>query len=193
MEKTYCVKEETKAGVVKSMPMIMEIKNEELREKVIDAWALTLERNNFKRMEEIPGLPDVGKYCDQPHHIQAVAKMTLAMYDILNEYIEEPLELDRDLLLACSLCHDLGNPYEYNIEKRKKWMEDPTKEGFPCLRHTFYGAHIALTVDLPEAVAHACACHSPEGQFVKRSLGTTLLFFVDDAFWKILRAAHNLV
>lgn len=190
--KTYVIDEKIKADVLESMPMIQEIADEDLRIKVAEAWALTLQENGFKKMEEIPGLPDVGKFCNQPKHIMAVAKMTLNMVDCFNEVLEEPLDVDKDLLLACALCHDLGNPYEYNIEKRKKWQKNPAKEGYPCLRHTFYGAHIALTVGLPEAVAHACACHSPEGQFVKRSLGTAILYHVDDAFWKIIKSAHGI-
>lgn len=192
MSSKYEVNQEIKAGVMASMPIIGEINDVKLRDKVLDALALTLEENEFKRMEEIPGLPVLGEYCNQPKHITAVTKMVLGMVDCMNEALEEPLELDRDLLLACAICHDLGNPYEYNIRKRKIWKEHPSKEGYPCLRHTFYGAHIALTVGLPEAVAHACACHSPEGQFVERSLGTTILYHVDDAFWKILRSAYEI-
>jgi len=190
--KTYVIDEKIRAGVIESMPMIQEIADEDLRRKVTDAWALTLQENNFEKMEEIPGLPNVGEFCNQPKHIMAVAKMVLNTVECFNEVLEKPLDIDRDLLLACALCHDLGNPYEYNIEKRKKWQQDPSKEGYPCLRHTFYGAHIALTVGLPEAVAHACACHSPEGQFVKRSLNTTILYHVDDAFWKIIKCAYGI-
>lgn len=193
MVKGYTVNEGIRASVVKSLPLIMEIQNGDLREKVIDAWAVSLSENDFNRLEDVSVLPELSQYCDLPRHITAVAKMSLALSGILDEALSEPLHLDRDLLLACALCHDLGNPYEYNLTKRAQWEADPRKEGFPCLRHTFYGAHIALAAGLPEAVAHACACHSPEGQFVKRSLGTTVLACIDEAFWKVVKSAHNLV
>jgi putative nucleotidyltransferase with HDIG domain len=191
--KGYEVNEEIREGVLRSMPMINQIKNADLREKVLDAWALTLSLNGFNDLAEVHALPGYGHFCPQPKHIQAVAKMALALADIYDEYLDEPLGLDRDLLLVCALCHDLGNPYEYNEEKRRRWQEDPGKEGFPCLRHTFFGAHIALLVGLPDIVAQANACHSQEGTFITRSVSTQLLFHVDDMFWKVIKAAHNML
>ena len=119
--KGYEVKDGIRASVVKSLPLIMEIGNEDLREKVIDAWAISLSENNFNCLEEVPGLPGLAQYCDLSRHITAVAKMALSMSEIFDEALTEPLNLDRDLLLACALCHDLGNPYEYNLTKRVQW------------------------------------------------------------------------
>ncbi len=190
--KTYEVDETIRAGVLASLPMISEIQDEDLRNKVLDAWAISLKENGFTKLEEVDGPLDVTMYCSQPKHMMAVAKMALHAAECFNEVLEEPLNIDRDLLLACALCHDLGNPYENNVQKRAKWNEDPSAEGSPCLRHTFYGAHIALTVGLPEAVAHACACHSKEGRFVRRSDITSVLYYVDDAFWGVIKNAHGI-
>lgn len=182
-----------KDGVVKSLPLIEDIKNDDLREKVIEAWALSLYWNGYERIEDIPGsgvpgAPEIGTQVD---HILSVAKMSLAMVDILEEQYKKPLNVDRDLLLAAALCHDVGKPFEYRPENRNRWNEDPRVSGRPALRHTLYGVHIALTVGLPEAVAHACGCHSPEGQFVERSLGTTVVHHADESCWGILEIANN--
>lgn len=191
--KGYEVSDEIRNGVLRSLPMIDGIQNSEWREKVLDAWALTLSLNGFTDLADVHALPGYGHFCPQPKHIQAVAKMSLALADIYDEFLEEPLGIDRDLLLVCALCHDLGNPYEYHEEKRKSWQANPGREGFPCLRHTFFGAHIALLVGLPDIVAQACACHSQEGAFITRSTSTQLIFHVDDMFWKVIKAAHNML
>ncbi len=189
------IPQEIRASVRKSLPMVDMIKDADLREKVIDAWALSLANNNWTCMEELPGsgVPGGPVIGNQVHHILGVAKLALAMVDVLEDVLNEPLKLDKDLLLAAALCHDVGKPYEYNVAKREEWNADPTEKGLPCLRHTMYGVYIALTVGLPEQVAHACGCHSPEGRFVRRSLGTTVVHFADEAYWQILESAHNWV
>ena len=187
------IPQDIRQSVKKSLPLIEKIKDVELREKVVDAWALSLSNNGWNCMEELPGsgVPGGPVIGNQVHHILGVAKLALAMVEILEDVLNEPLKLDKDLLLAAALCHDVGKPYEYNIAKRKEWTDDPTEKGLPCLRHTMYGVYIALTVGLPEQVAHACGCHSPEGRFVRRSLGTTVVHFADEAYWQILESAHN--
>ena len=187
------IPESVREGVLQSLPIIKEIQDAKLRRQVIEAWSMTLFQNNFERLEDVDALPGLGHHCPQPKHITAVAKMALALADLFDEALDEPLGLDRDLLLACAVCHDLGNPYEYNREKRKGWEQDPKREGFPCLRHTFYGVHVALSAGLPESVAHACACHSQEGGFVKRSLATELIYHVDHMFWQVIKSAHGLL
>lgn len=189
----FSIPESVKESITKSLPLIYQIKNAELREKVIEGWALSLTLNGWSCLEELPGsgVPGGPVIGNQVHHIMGVAKLACAMVDVLEDVLQATLDLDRDLLLAAALCHDLGKPYEYNPQKRAEWELNPHEKGLPCLRHTMYGVYIALTVGLPEQVAHACGCHSPEGRFVRRSLGTTVVHFADEAFWNILESAHN--
>lgn len=187
------IPESVKASVEKSLPLVNKIKDQQLREQVIEAWALSLDLNGFTCMEELPGSgvpggPEIG---NQVHHIMGVGRLAVAMVDALEETLEKSLNIDRDLLIACALCHDLGKPYEYNPEKRKEWEADPREKGLPCLRHTLYGVHIAMTIGLPEVVVHTCGCHSAEGRFVRRSLPTTVVHFADETFWQVLESAYN--
>ena len=99
------------------------------------------------------------------------------------------LGIDRDLLLAASLCHDVGKPFEFSHRNQARWRSDPSAVGHPSMRHTLYGVYITLTAGLPEAVAHVAGAHSPEGQFVTRSLLCTIIHQADYAFWDVLRSA----
>lgn len=187
------IPDEIKDGVKQSFPILDEMDNEELKGKVIDAWALSLHKNGYTRIEEMPGSGNPGGPVKgtQTEHILGVAKMSLAMLDILEETYNDSLGIDRDLLLAAALCHDVGKPFEYNPDNQKRWNDDPRVSGKPALRHTLYGVHIALTVGLPEEVAHACGCHSHEGEFVERSLGNTIIHHADYSWWGILKIAHQ--
>lgn len=187
------IPDDIKKGVKKSFPSLIKIKDEELRNKVINAWALSLHRNGYKNLEEIPGSGSPGGFTKgtQTDHISGVAVLSESILDVLEETYADKLDVDRDILLAAAICHDIGKPYEYNSQNQKRWTEDPRISGNPALRHTLYGVHIALSVGLPEEIAHVCGCHSREGQFVERSLVNEIIYSADHAWWEILKVAHN--
>lgn len=179
-------------GVVESLPEVNNIRDRALREKVIEAWAYCLAQTRFTRIDEMPcsGAPDeleIPGYT-QAHHLRGVANMAVAMLEAV-ESVFGPLDVNRDLLWAAGLCHDLGKPFEYDPENRARWGERSSQYGSPSLRHTIYGAYVALTVGLPEEIAHVCAAHSKEGQFVERSLINTLVHRADYAFWDVVGRA----
>ena len=115
----------------------------------------------------------------------------MALAEALEEVVPD-LGVDRDILLACGLCHDLGKPFEFSPSNQARWKQNPSASGFPALRHPVYGAHIALSAGLPEAVCHAAAAHSGEGELVLRSLENTIVHHADHAYWRILASAGKL-
>lgn len=178
---------EIKQRVAASLPIVDEIKNAQLREKVIEAWAVSLSENGYTSIEEIEGSGKPGGYTigDQAQHVMCVTRLALAMAEIIQSSYGKDMHIERDMLIAAGLCHDVGKPYEYNIAKRALWQSEPERYGNPPLRHTLYGVYIALRVGLPEEIAHVCGCHSPEGELVQRSLLATIIHHADKASWRI--------
>ena len=185
---------EIRAGVFKTLPQMMEIQNEELREKVADAWAFSLQINGYKHIEDMPGsgMPEASSLGDQSMHIRAVGYNAVSLYENLCKAYERDMGLDRDMLIACALLHDVGKPYEYNPENRARWPANYKFTGAPNARHPAYGTYIAITCGLPEEVVHVCACHSPEGRFVTRSAYATLVHYADDGSWFSLASMFDL-
>jgi putative nucleotidyltransferase with HDIG domain len=95
--------------------------------------------------------------------------MALALADQLSGLLPD-LVIDRDLLIAGALCHDIGKPWEFDPENRRRWEGRTRRAGLPSIRHPAFGVHICLTVGLPEEVAHCAAAHSDEGELLVRSL-----------------------
>ncbi|MGI6029209.1 MAG: HD domain-containing protein [Candidatus Heteroscillospira sp.] len=188
-------KEQIRQGVVKSLPLVNEIKSNELREKVIEAWTMALSANEYTAIEELEGSGKPGGYIlgNQAQHIMCVTRMALSMAEIIEQSYDKDMGIDRDMLLAAGLVHDVGKPYEYNLAKQAAWNEAPEKCGLPSLRHTLYGVYIALSVGLPEEIVHVCGCHSPEGNLVKRSLLATIIHHADKASWRIPGCADRWV
>lgn len=187
--------EEIRRGVVKSLPEAKEIKNKELRDKVYDAWTMSLGLGGYTRIEEMPnsGVPEapVAKSGTQADHLRCVTRLAVAIAKELKGTFKD-FDVDLDEVIAGGLCHDLGKPFEYSPENRKRWAADPRVAGHPSIRHTLYGVHVALSAGLPEEIAHIAGAHSMEGQFVKRSLAAEIIHHADEAFWRILRTARIL-
>ncbi len=187
---------ELRATVRNELPEVEDIKDADLRQKVIEAWALCLAHSSFSSIDEIEPAANPGvnrlKEGKQSDHIRGVTQLAMSMADTFRTLMPD-LEIDRDILIAGALCHDVGKPFEFDPENRKRWEAHPYKAGLPAIRHPAYGVHICLTVGLPEEVAHCAAAHSREGEFVVRSLENTIIHHVDYAFWNVCRAGGLLV
>ena len=71
---------------------------------------------------------------------------------------------------------------------RKRWAEDPSRAGDPCLRHSVYGAHVCLSVGLPEEIAHIALGHSLEGQHIGLSTECYIVRHADHTWWHVAGA-----
>ncbi len=179
-------------GVIQSLPEAARIQDRELRERVYDAWAISLATSGFQRIEDMPcsgnpGWPEA-KSGTQADHLRGVARLALAMAKDLKEHYPD-MEVDLDEVIAAGLCHDLGKPFEYDPANQARWQADPRKSGLPAVRHPVYGVHVALLAGLPESIVHVAGAHSAEGERVKRSLLAEIVHHADEAFWQILGKA----
>ena len=190
------ITDELRETVRKELPEVDDIQDADLRRKVIEAWALCLAHSSFESIDAIEPAANPGvnrlKNGKQSDHIRGVTKMAVAVADQMCDLMPD-LKVDKDMLIAGALCHDVGKPFEFDPENRKRWEGNPYKSGLPAIRHPAFGVHICLTVGLPEEVAHCAAAHSREGEFVVRSLENTIIHHVDYAFWNVCRAGDLLV
>lgn len=184
--------EQLRANVERSLPEIQEIRDQSLRDKVINVWALALSETEFTSIDEIraSGFPTSAPISGgtQSDHLRGVARMALGIADALEVSVNS-FKIDRDLLIACALCHDVGKPFEFSPRNQARWTANPGSTGLPAIRHPAYGVHLALTVGLPEVVVHSAGYHSGEGELVERSLEVTIIRHCDRAFWEILKRA----
>jgi putative nucleotidyltransferase with HDIG domain len=182
-------------GVRASLPELALISDEDLRERSVEAWALALSQTEFERIEDIPptGTP-TSPYLKAPltqaDHMRGTATIALGMVEGL-ERIAGATRINRDLVIAAALLHDVGKAWEVSPRNLARWKADPAAAGNPSFRHSAYGAHICLTVGLPETIAHTAGYHSGggEGEWIQRSMENTVVYLADLAFWKMAERA----
>ena len=179
-------------GVLEDLPELSLIADAQLRETATKAWMLALGRSSFRRVRNIPGEAVPGtlilKHGGQDVHLRGVTLLALSSADYFTKAFPEA-RIDRDILIAGGLCHDIGKTFECDPENQRRWAEDASLVGRPSLRHTIFGAHLCLLAGLPESVAHIAACHSAEGDNVQRSLECTMVREADTAWWRISASA----
>lgn len=169
-------------------PEINEIKDEDLRRKAVEAWSISLASSSYARLSEVPGWGDVDNFYlkrgNQTTHLRGVARMAMMIVDDFVEKFPDVV-VNRDVVVAGALCHDLGKTYEFDPANQKRWKADSTRVGDPPFRHSVYGVHIALTAGLPEEIAHICLGHSREGVFITLSTECNIVREADHIWWTV--------
>lgn len=177
-------------SIVEDLPELSLISDRSLREAAIRAWSIALSKSSFARISDIPGEANPGIMVmsrGQHVHLSGVTLLALATVDYFARTFPEA-DIDRDVVIAGGLCHDVGKAWECDPQNQARWQADGSRVGRPSLRHPVYGAHICLMAGLPESVAHIAACHSPEGDNVKRSLECVIVHEADVTWWKTVAA-----
>ncbi|MFC0384452.1 HD domain-containing protein [Muricoccus vinaceus] len=173
------------------LPEVGQIRDEGLRDKVLDVWALAIARSSYNSIRDMPPAGNPGSMLlirgDQTDHIRGVTRLAVSIADEMAASNPD-LPIDRDIVVAGGLCHDVGKPWEFDPENRRRWEASPRGAGLPSLRHPAYGAHLCLTVGLPEEVAHIAGYHSGEGELLVRSLENTIVHTADIGYWSIMLA-----
>ncbi len=140
-----------------TFPIIKEIKDEELREKVEKCFLLAMERGGWNSLYEVPfTLTFEGSY-DFVKHVNNVANMAYQVGKTRDD-------VDMDILIAGALLHDVGKLIEY--EKRDGKV---VKSEFGrYMRHPAIGAAMAMELGMDMKIVNIIMAHSKEGEMVER-------------------------
>ncbi|MGI9520139.1 MAG: HD domain-containing protein [Hyphomicrobiaceae bacterium] len=177
--------------VRKELPELAEIADFGLQVKAVEAWAYAIANSSFASISQIPpaGNPDVQevKRGTQVDHLRGVTRLACVIASEMQALYPE-LGVDMDTIVAGGLLHDVGKAWEFDPVRRERWSREHKRLGRPSIRHPAMGAHICLTIGLPEEIAHIAMAHSTEGEFVVRSLECMIVHQADYTFWNTLLA-----
>jgi hypothetical protein len=159
-------------------PELDEIRDDGLREKVIDVWedAITTGGWTPKELEEIPFTLLAGdiemKFIE---HVRSCCQMCMAVEKVLNGIWGDRMPIHHDHLVAGSLLADVGKPIEFVKQDGKIFKG---KRG-DHLRHPFSGVGMCWKHGLPDEVMHMVATHSKEGDHVQRTTESLIFHHCD--------------
>jgi putative nucleotidyltransferase with HDIG domain len=160
------------------LPELAEIGDAGLRARVAAVYAVALARGGWRAadMARMPFTlllePCPASYLE---HTRAVTKTALAAGDALAEIYGERLPLDRDVLAAAALLHDVGKLVEY-AEEGGAFVKSASGE---LLRHPFAGAALCQEFGLPVEVTHVVATHAREGEGARATAEAIIVHHAD--------------
>lgn len=149
-------------------PELREIKEKDLREKVIQLWILSAERGRWKDIENIPFTLLIPTQTSLIDHTRRVTRMAISIAKTRED-------LNYDYIVAGGLCHDAGKLLEY---ERVEGKVKKSRYG-EFLRHPISGAMLAQEIGLPLEVIHIIAAHSTEGEKLKRTPEAIIIHHCD--------------
>lgn len=189
------ITDELRQQISQELPEIAQITEQELRTRTIEAWAYAIAHSSFASIHDIPpaGNPGVqeARRGDQTDHLRGVTRLAIAIAQEMQTAYPE-LEIDMDTIISGGLLHDVGKAWEFDPQRRQRWNDRQKRYGRPSIRHPAMGAHICLTVGLPEEIAHIAMAHSGEGELLVRSLECMIVHQADYTFWNTLLAGGQL-
>lgn len=154
--------------VLKLLPEIKQIKNTELKNKVITCWeeAIGFRGWTEELLRSIPfTLLAKNVKITFIDHVRAVCRMCIACDEVLTEvHGNNKTQVNRDYLIAGALLADVGKLLEFDIVDGKAVKSEYGKH----IRHPFSGVGLAFKHGLPSEVMHIIATHSKEGSGEKR-------------------------
>ena len=168
-----------KDKVLEIWPEINWIKDEDLKNKTLDAWVYAIEQSPLepKDLEEIP-FSLLIKDCSVSFMNHKRTCVQLAV-DIAKTMVKnfggEEISVNMDIMISGAILIDIGKLLEYEIVDGKLTTSNYGK----IVRHPFSGVAIADRFDLPPEVQHIIGTHSKEGDLGKRTVESIIVHHAD--------------
>jgi putative nucleotidyltransferase with HDIG domain len=136
-----------------AFPELDHIDAERLREQVVEAWVLALERGGWKHVGDVPYAWNIHEVSNV-EHVRGVTRIARETARHQREF--HGADPDVDVVVAACLLHDVGKCYEYVDAVDGDVLLDPDPEyATEEVPHSLSGYALAHEVGCPLAVQRA--------------------------------------
>jgi putative nucleotidyltransferase with HDIG domain len=140
------------AQVRDAFPELDYIDNANLREQVVEAWILGLERGGWRDISDIPYAWNIHEISNV-EHVRGVTRIARETARQQRDFHDA--DPDTDVVVAACLLHDVGKCYEY-VDVVDEELVDPDPEyATEEVPHSLSGYALAHEVGCPLAVQRA--------------------------------------
>jgi len=177
-----------KEELISVLPEIELIKDQDLQEKVIATWVEALQRGGWvvHDIERMPFTLAKKVNLNFAQHVRSVSKICIAVEETFDEIYGTALSLDRDVLIAGALLHDVGKL----LEMEESGGSFRKSHAGKLVRHPFSGVALADANGIPPEVQHIIGTHSKEGDPYKRSPEAVVVHLADFMNFDTIEEIH---
>lgn len=146
---------EEKTYIEELFPRIRDIKDNDLRDKVIHVWLKAWKMSDYRRIEDHSSWPPASEkiQLSNVEHTNQVVECAIAVADVIER--TQKIKINLDTLIAATILHDVDKIILFHESTGKL-----TPFG-KLLTHTHLAHFLALEEKLPFEVVHAMSAHSP--------------------------------
>ncbi|ELZ21416.1 MULTISPECIES: HD domain-containing protein [Natrinema] len=139
--------------VREAFPELDSIDSPDLREKVIEAWMLGLDRGGWRHIEDIPYAWNIHEVTNV-EHVRGVTRIARQSAQEQRDF--HGADPDIDVVVAACLLHDVGKCYEYvDFVDDEQLLEPDRTYATEEVPHSLSGYALAHEVGCPLAVQRA--------------------------------------
>lgn len=176
---------ENQVIVRKTFPGVDDIADQDMRSVVLRAWGRAISECEFERLEDIP-FSVTATGVSLVDHVNWVLEVSLNMASLLEKSMG--VKVNRDLLIAAVLLHDLGKAYEYR-NAGTGYEKTEIGKGF---MHGFWGAHVSILEGAPLELSHLISTHCFVSPVQPQLLEGVILHYADLAHADVVMFQNNL-
>ncbi len=142
-----------RSQVEEAFPELADVEDETLREQVVEAWSLALDRGGWRDVHDVPYAWNIHEVSNV-EHVRGVTRIAVAAATEQREF--HGADPDVDVVRAACLLHDVGKAYEYVEYVDDECIDDPDPEyATDEVPHSLSGFALAHEVGCPLAVRRA--------------------------------------
>jgi putative nucleotidyltransferase with HDIG domain len=138
--------------VREALPELADMDDEGLREQVVKAWTLALERGGWRHVADVPYAWNIQEVTNV-EHVRGVAR--IARDTAHQQRAFHDADPDVDVAIAASLLHDVGKCYEYVSVVDEELVDPDPEYASDEIPHSLSGYALAHEVGCPLAVQRA--------------------------------------
>ena len=141
------------AQVRDAFPELPDLESDDLRERVVEAWVLGLERGGWRDVEDVPYAWNIHEVSNV-EHVRGVTRIAVESAQEQRDFHGADPEFD--VIRAACLLHDVGKCYEYVEHVDDDLLDEPDpRYAGETIPHSLSGYALAHEVGCPIAVQRA--------------------------------------
>jgi putative nucleotidyltransferase with HDIG domain len=144
---------EYEAQVRAAFPELADVESDDLRDRVVEAWVLGLERGGWRDVEDVPYAWNIHEVTNV-EHVRGVTRIAVESAEQQRDFHGADPEFD--VIRAACLLHDVGKCYEYVEHVDDDLLDEPDpRYAGETIPHSLSGYALAHEVGCPLAVQRA--------------------------------------
>lgn len=173
--------------------LLDQIEDASLRDKVVAAWVEGCRQGGWQSVDQLEQMPFTlltdARGVNFIEHTKAVTLGALGLMEAkVKTYKSMPYPINKDILIAGGLLHDVGKLVEIEPDGKGGYRKSFSGK---IARHPISGTVLAAQVGLSGTILNTIACHAKEGDGRPQCVETVLIHQADFATFDPLVMLKN--